>query len=87
MALPDALRARFDRMLTEQRQRDRIREHGFAPMRKLLRSWIAADGADATATGGDPCGRSSREIVAPRRFANARTGDAPLSQHHREDLA
>jgi SpoVK/Ycf46/Vps4 family AAA+-type ATPase len=36
MALSDALRARLDRVLTEQRQRDRIREHGFAPMRKLL---------------------------------------------------
>ena len=36
MALTDALRARIDRVLTEQRQRDRIREHGFAPMRKLL---------------------------------------------------
>jgi SpoVK/Ycf46/Vps4 family AAA+-type ATPase len=36
MALTDALRARLDRVLTEQRQRDRIREHGFAPMRKLL---------------------------------------------------
>jgi SpoVK/Ycf46/Vps4 family AAA+-type ATPase len=36
MALTDALRGRLDRVLTEQRQRDRIREHGFAPMRKLL---------------------------------------------------
>ena len=36
MALTDALRARFDRLLNEQRQRDRIRQHGFAPMRKLL---------------------------------------------------
>jgi SpoVK/Ycf46/Vps4 family AAA+-type ATPase len=36
MALTDALRARLDRVLTEQRQRDRIRAHGFAPMRKLL---------------------------------------------------
>lgn len=36
MALTDALRARLDRVLTEQLQRDRIREHGFAPMRKLL---------------------------------------------------
>jgi len=36
MALTDALRSRLDRVLVEQRQRDRIREHGFAPMRKLL---------------------------------------------------
>lgn len=36
MALPDALHARLDRVLVEQRQRDRIRQHGFAPMRKLL---------------------------------------------------
>ncbi len=36
MALGGALRTRLDRVLTEQRQRDRIREHGFAPMRKLL---------------------------------------------------
>ncbi|MFO0710904.1 MAG: ATP-binding protein [Sandaracinus sp.] len=36
MALTDALRGRLDRVLTEQRERDRIREHGFAPLRKLL---------------------------------------------------
>lgn len=36
MALTEPLRARLDRVLVEQRQRDRIREHGFAPMRKLL---------------------------------------------------
>lgn len=36
MALTDALRARLDRVLTEQRERGRLREHGFAPMRKLL---------------------------------------------------
>ncbi len=36
MALEDALRARLDRVVLEQRQRERIREHGFAPMRKLL---------------------------------------------------
>jgi SpoVK/Ycf46/Vps4 family AAA+-type ATPase len=36
LALTDALRARLDRVLTEQRQRDRIREHGFTPIRKLL---------------------------------------------------
>lgn len=36
MALSDTLRARLDRVLTEQRERARLREHGFAPMRKLL---------------------------------------------------
>jgi len=36
MALTEPLRARLDRVLVEHRQRERIREHGFAPMRKLL---------------------------------------------------
>jgi SpoVK/Ycf46/Vps4 family AAA+-type ATPase len=36
MALRDALRARLERVLTEQRERGRLREHGFSPMRKLL---------------------------------------------------
>ena len=36
MALPDVLGARLDRVLTEQRERDRLRENGFSPMRKLL---------------------------------------------------
>ncbi len=36
MALAETLRARLERVVVEQRQRDRIREHGFAPMRKLL---------------------------------------------------
>lgn len=36
MALNDALRTRLERVLTEQRERERLREHGFAPMRKLL---------------------------------------------------
>ena len=36
MALPEALGSRLGRVLTEQRQRDRIREHGFTEMRKLL---------------------------------------------------
>lgn len=36
MALSDALRSRLDRVLIEQRERDRLREHGFSPMRKLL---------------------------------------------------
>ena len=36
MALPEVLGARLERVLTEQRERDRLREHGFSPMRKLL---------------------------------------------------
>ncbi len=36
MALEDPLRTRLERALTEQRQRERLREHGFSPMRKLL---------------------------------------------------
>ena len=36
MALNDALRTRLDRVLTEQRQRERLHEHGFGPVRKLL---------------------------------------------------
>ncbi len=36
VALPAALRARLDRLVAEQRERTRIREHGLSPMRKLL---------------------------------------------------
>ena len=36
MALDDTVRSRIERVLLEQRQRERIREHGFAPVRKLL---------------------------------------------------
>lgn len=36
MALPEALASRLGRVVTEQRERDRLREHGFSPMRKLL---------------------------------------------------
>lgn len=36
MALPEVLCARLERVLTEQRERDRLRENGFSPMRKLL---------------------------------------------------
>lgn len=36
MVLSDALRSRLERVLTEQRERDRLRHHGFSPMRKLL---------------------------------------------------
>ncbi|MCP4659737.1 MAG: AAA family ATPase, partial [bacterium] len=36
MALDHALRGRLERVLLEQRQRERLREHGFAPLRKVL---------------------------------------------------
>ena len=36
MALSKSLAARVERVLLEQRQRERIREHGLAPIRKLL---------------------------------------------------
>lgn len=36
MALTPDIRARLDRVVTEQRQRDRLRNHGFAPLRKIL---------------------------------------------------
>jgi len=36
MALDDAIRSRIDRVLTEQRQRERIAAHGLTPLRKLL---------------------------------------------------
>lgn len=49
MALPDALRLRMERVLTEQRQRDRIREHGFSPMRKLLLTGPPGTGKTMTA--------------------------------------
>jgi SpoVK/Ycf46/Vps4 family AAA+-type ATPase len=36
MALTDELHQRVERVLREQRDRERLREHGFAPIRKLL---------------------------------------------------
>lgn len=36
MALQGDLHQRIERVIVEQRQRERIREHGFAPLRKLL---------------------------------------------------
>jgi SpoVK/Ycf46/Vps4 family AAA+-type ATPase len=48
MALADSLRCRLDRLLTEQRERDRLREHGFSPMRKLL--FVGPPGTGKTMT-------------------------------------
>ena len=36
LALPDPVRQRVERVTLEQRQQDRIREHGYVPQRKLL---------------------------------------------------
>src|SRR5262249_291816 len=36
MALDDIVSSRIERVLLEQRQRKRIQEHGFAPLRRLL---------------------------------------------------
>ena len=48
MALDEAVRKRIERVLVEQRQRGRIREHGLAPLRKLL--FIGPPGAGKTMT-------------------------------------
>ncbi len=50
MALDDAVRGRIERVLLEQRQRERIREHGLAPLRKLL--LIGPPGTGKTMTAG-----------------------------------
>lgn len=36
MALTDTLRVRLERVIAEQRERDRLRDHGLSPLRKLL---------------------------------------------------
>jgi SpoVK/Ycf46/Vps4 family AAA+-type ATPase len=48
MALDEGVRSRIDRVLLEQRQRDRIQEHGLAPLRKLL--LIGSPGTGKTMT-------------------------------------
>jgi SpoVK/Ycf46/Vps4 family AAA+-type ATPase len=54
MALDSAVRSRIDRVLLEQRQRERIQEHGLAPLRKLL--LIGPPGTGKTMTAGGLAG-------------------------------
>jgi SpoVK/Ycf46/Vps4 family AAA+-type ATPase len=49
MALSKSVSARLDRVLLEQRQRERIREHGFSPIRKLLLVGLPGTGKTMTA--------------------------------------
>jgi SpoVK/Ycf46/Vps4 family AAA+-type ATPase len=50
MALDDAIRARIDRVLLEQRQRERILAHGLRPLHKLLLVGPPGTGKTMTAT-------------------------------------
>ncbi|MBI4861933.1 MAG: ATP-binding protein, partial [Candidatus Riflebacteria bacterium] len=49
MSLDDGVRSRIDRVLLEQRQRERIQEHGFSPLRKLLLIGLPGTGKTMTA--------------------------------------
>jgi SpoVK/Ycf46/Vps4 family AAA+-type ATPase len=48
MAMPESLSARFQRVLVEQRQQKRLREHGLQPRRKLL--FVGPSGSGKTMT-------------------------------------
>lgn len=50
MVLENELGHRIDRVILEQRQRDRIREHGFSPLRKLLLVGLPGTGKTMTAS-------------------------------------
>src|SRR5690606_10554824 len=49
MSLLGSLETRLQRVLAEQRQRDRLREHGFSPIRKLLLTGPSGTGKTMTA--------------------------------------
>jgi len=49
MALDESVRCRIDHVLLEQRERDRIQQHGFAPLRKLLLTGPPGTGKTMTA--------------------------------------
>lgn len=49
MALSNGVNSRLERVLLEQRQRERIREHGFSPIRKLLLVGLPGTGKTMTA--------------------------------------
>jgi len=50
MALSDALGERLGRVIREQRQRERLRSHGFSPLRKLLLIGLPGTGKTMTAS-------------------------------------
>jgi SpoVK/Ycf46/Vps4 family AAA+-type ATPase len=50
MALAESLRVRLERVILEQRQRERLRSHGFAPLRKLLLIGLPGTGKTMTAS-------------------------------------
>ena len=63
MALPDALRVSLERVVAEQRERDRLREYGLSPMRKLL--LVGPPGTGKTDTEGE-------ERPLSKRWADSR---------------
>ncbi|MEZ5442615.1 MAG: hypothetical protein R3F15_14160 [Lysobacterales bacterium] len=64
MALDDTIQARLDRVLTEQRERSRLLEHGFSPMRKLL--LVGPPGTGKTMTAAEDFKKSIFDLIDPR---------------------